>query len=265
MTTGLIDRIHEASQDFARATGEAMESLEPGSNPAWAKVGTGSAVFCGDRSPLSQVAWIGYKSEFDDRDFEVVEGFYRGRADSWEYVLTPYSDTSLVGKVIQRGWSDVQYENVMGRQLSQGSELDSKDVDVQIVTESNADAWAHVSMSGFFGDTVPPEFANLSQIIARTEGTIRFLAYLDGVPAGAASLLSNGETCYLGGAATLEEFRGRGAQAALLNVRLRHAVESGCNLAVCECLPGSQSQRNQERAGFQVLYTKMVMTRPYRD
>ena len=58
------------------------------------------------------------------------------------------------------------------------------------------------------------------------------------------------------------EFRGRGIHRALLAHRLWHAAEEGCDLALCECLPGSQSQRNQERVGFRVLYTKLVLKRP---
>ena len=124
--------------------------------------------------------------------------------------------------------------------------------------------WTDVATRGFFGDDVPPEMANLGPIVAATEGTVGFLAKFDGLPAAAATLFLSDKAVYLGGAATLEAFRRRGAQSALLAARLAYARSKGCDLAVCECLPESQSQRNQERSGFRVAYTKMVMTKPGR-
>jgi hypothetical protein len=42
---------------------------------------------------------------------------------------------------------------------------------------------------------------------------------------------------------------------------LRVAVEEGCDLATASTLPGSVSQRNYERNGFHVAYTKAVLVR----
>jgi hypothetical protein len=42
----------------------------------------------------------------------------------------------------------------------------------------------------------------------------------------------------------------------LLHERMRYAFEHGCDLAMMVALPGSQSQRNAERRGFQVAYTR---------
>ena len=262
MTTETTDRVYALSQALGEATGRAMEALDPASKPAWKKVGTGSAGFCGDNSPLTQVAWLAYGSDFDPTELDVVEEFYRGRAAHWEYVVTPYADPRLLSAVIQRGWTEVQYENVMGRELRSAPETPPRDVEVRLVGEADRATWADVAMRGFFGDTVPPGFENLSALIVSTKGTVGFLAFIDGEPAGAATLIVHDKTCYLGGAATLEQFRGRGAQTSLLNARLKHGYEQGCDLALCECLPGTQSQRNQERAEFHVLYTKIVLTRP---
>ena len=58
------------------------------------------------------------------------------------------------------------------------------------------------------------------------------------------------------GAATLASFRRRGAQSSLISARLTWAVEQGCDLAAATTQPGSSSQRNYERAGFRVVYTR---------
>jgi GNAT superfamily N-acetyltransferase len=61
------------------------------------------------------------------------------------------------------------------------------------------------------------------------------------------------------GAATLPEYRGRGLQTAFMQERLRIAQQAGCDLAVTLTMPGTTSQRNVERAGFRVAYTKVVV------
>ena len=63
--------------------------------------------------------------------------------------------------------------------------------------------------------------------------------------------------CILAGATTVPEARKRGAQNALLAARLRYAQEQGCSLAMVCALPGSQSQKNAQKNGFNVAYTRI--------
>jgi hypothetical protein len=46
-------------------------------------------------------------------------------------------------------------------------------------------------------------------------------------------------------------------QGALLEARMRYAWEHGCDLAMMVAEAGSNSQRNAERQGFRVAYTRM--------
>ena len=75
------------------------------------------------------------------------------------------------------------------------------------------------------------------------------------VQSGLATLYADG---------TRETARGRGLQSALIRGRIAIAAERGCDLATASTLPGSQSQRNYERAGFRVAYTKIAfeMSKP---
>ena len=61
------------------------------------------------------------------------------------------------------------------------------------------------------------------------------------------------------GAGTNAEYRGRGLQTALLRVRLKAAAEAGCDYAVVVTQGGSASQRNCERLGFRVAYSKVTV------
>ena len=61
----------------------------------------------------------------------------------------------------------------------------------------------------------------------------------------------------MAGASTIPRGRRQGAQLALLDARLRHAAAKGCDLAMMCALPGSASQRNAERHGFRIAYTRV--------
>jgi len=65
----------------------------------------------------------------------------------------------------------------------------------------------------------------------------------------------------LAGAATVPELRRRGLQNALLQARLRYAWERGCELSMMVTEAGSNSQRNAERQGFRIAYTRIKWRR----
>lgn len=58
------------------------------------------------------------------------------------------------------------------------------------------------------------------------------------------------------GASTIPEARHQGAQLALVESRLRYAPEHGCDIVMMGALADSSSQRNAERPGFRIAYTR---------
>src|SRR5262249_60217995 len=87
-------------------------------------------------------------------------------------------------------------------------------------------------------------------------GARRFPAEHDGRPIATGALSLRGRVALLAGASTIPEGRGRGAQHSLLAARLAYAVEQGRDLAMMGASPGSGSQRNAERHGFRIAYTR---------
>ena len=55
--------------------------------------------------------------------------------------------------------------------------------------------------------------------------------------------------------------RRRGVQSALLVSRLTDAARRGCDIAVVTTQPGSKSQQNVQRQGFELLYTRAILVR----
>jgi hypothetical protein len=105
------------------------------------------------------------------------------------------------------------------------------------------------------------EFADvlsgLMRISVSRSDALSFLAELDGQPIAAGALAVYDGVALLAGASTVPESRKQGAQLALLDARLRCAAERGCDLAMMGAAPGSASQRNAERQGFRIAYTRI--------
>jgi hypothetical protein len=94
------------------------------------------------------------------------------------------------------------------------------------------------------------------KIAARATGCHPFLAELDGRPIAAGGFQMYDDICILAGASTIPDARRMGAQNALLAARLQFALDHGCRLAMMCALPGSQSQKNAQKNGFQIAYTR---------
>jgi GNAT superfamily N-acetyltransferase len=113
-----------------------------------------------------------------------------------------------------------------------------------------AAGWSHVrEVSGMMRE--------LADVCANTSGLFSFLVELDDEVIATGNLAIRGEVAQLAGACTIPQARKQGAQLALLEKRLQFAAEQGCKLATMGAEPGSASQRNAERHGFRIAYTRV--------
>jgi GNAT superfamily N-acetyltransferase len=130
---------------------------------------------------------------------------------------------------------------------------------VRIASLDEAQLWSNINARGWTHEH--PEFESFVRetgvLMVAREGSPCFLAEADGTPGGAGALILHEGVALFGGASTVPELRRRGLQAALLNERMRYAVEHGCDLAMMVAEAGSNSQRNAERKGFRVAYTRL--------
>jgi hypothetical protein len=106
--------------------------------------------------------------------------------------------------------------------------------------------------------------ASVSAIVCSTLGNPGWHYYLahDGYDAIAgAAMFVDGEGAWLGLMATVEAFRGRGAQKALLHRRLRDAKAAGCSWATADTAPPTSrkpnpSLHNMTAVGFTISYER---------
>ena len=131
-------------------------------------------------------------------------------------------------------------------------------ITVRVTGPEEARLWNEISARGWTHEH--PELLDFSlqagAISAAREQSPCFLAEVDGQPGAAGVLCIHDGVALFGGAATIPELRRRGLQAALLEQRMRYAFNQGCDLAMMVAEAGSGSQRNAERQGFRIAYTR---------
>ena len=128
---------------------------------------------------------------------------------------------------------------------------------VRRVAAEEIDLWLDTVASAFAeGQEPTADLVEIMRAFAMAEGVECYLAEIAGRAAGGGTLLLRDGVAGLFGAGTLPEFRKRGVQTELLQARIARGRAAGCELAVCLAAPGSSSERNVVRRGFQVLYTR---------
>jgi GNAT superfamily N-acetyltransferase len=129
---------------------------------------------------------------------------------------------------------------------------------VRITGPEEWELWARTAAQGWNEFPEVSELIyGLGEVIAKRSEGVCFLAELNGQAIATGVLNLHEGVALFGGASTIPEGRRQGAQLALLESRLRYAAEHGCDLAMMCALPGSASQRNAERQGFRIAYTRI--------
>ncbi len=240
---------------------EARAQLFPDSGAKWIEVAGAYAMFDGLHSPCTQTFGLGMFETVSVSELEQIEAFYQERGAPVHHEISPMADVTLFTLLSERGYHPIELTSVLYRPLSRESDLAisrNDQVQVRIIAQNEQEIWAQTAASGW---SEHPEFAaqmlEFCRLNAARQGALSFLAELAGQPIATGSLLIHDGVALLAGASTIPTARQQGAQLAVLESRLRYAAEQGCELAMMGALPGGTSQRNAERQGFRIAYTRI--------
>jgi len=240
---------------------EARAKLFPERGAEWIKVAGAYAMFDGIGSPLTQTFGLGVFDRVTEVDMEKLEEFFRQHGAQVHHEVSPLADASMLALLNGRGYQPIELTSVMYRPIGRGVQLVSprnEKILSRLMRDGEEDLWARTAVSGWSELT---EFADmileLSKLNAKKAGGLSFLAELDGRPIATGAMFIHDGVALLAGASTIPEGRRQGAQLALLESRLRYAAEKDCDIAMMCALPGSASQRNAERQGFRIAYTRI--------
>jgi hypothetical protein len=236
---------------------EARARLEPHLGAAWLARAGAMAMFDGIGSPLTQTFALGIMETPSDDDLAALETFFRDRGAGVFHEVSPMASPETIQRLVARGYRPVELTSILYRPLARETR-EAGPIRTRIIAPEEVDVWAATAALGW---SEYPELGafmdGLARITATSAGSSPFLAELDGRAVATGALLMHGGVALLAGASTIPEARNRGAQRALLE----YATAKGCDLAMMAASPGSTSQRNAERRGFRIAYTRIKWER----
>ena len=238
---------------------EARDKAFPEIGAAWTEVAGTYAMFDGPGSPVTQTFGLGMFEPVTAENLDKIEMFFLERGADVFHEVCPLADPSTFALLSERGYKPIEFSNALYRPITTDLRLDEEQngkVRVRLTGPDEVDLWAQTAFEGWSEFTEVADFLrDLGQVLARSK-SLTFLAELEDQPIAAGALSINSDIALLAGASTIPSARRQGAQLALLEARLRYAAAQGCTVAMMVTQPGSGSQRNAERHGFRIAYTR---------
>ncbi len=220
-------------------------------------------IFAGLGSPIGRVTGAGFDHAFTAADLDRTEQFYRERKAPSQVDLTPMHGPEVFEIFKGRGYAIAELNNVLYRRLDPDETFPGPPANCEIrrSPREEAEITGAIVEGAFFPDGAPEAFRGLITPLYQMENALAFVATVEGNPVacGVGLVIPEHKVFALCGAGTLAQFRGRGVQTALLRARMAAAVQAGCEYAVVVTQGGSTSQRNAERLGFRVAYSKVTV------
>jgi GNAT superfamily N-acetyltransferase len=235
---------------------EAQAKREPYSGAMRTSIAGTMVMFAGVGSPITQTFCLGIHERPTERDLDAIERYFTSRGSAVFHEVSPHAGADLHGTLAVRGYRPIELSNVMYQSIDATTGLAvNPELRVREVASHEADWYGSIAIRGW---SEMPEVLPFMQGFTRSSVEVAtcFVAELEGQAIAAAALFMHGGVALLAGASTVPEGRRQGAQLALLDARLRTAAARGCDLAMMVAAPGSASQRNAERHGFRVAYTR---------
>lgn len=251
----LARRLERCEASANAAMVESRARLQPDTGATWIDRNGTYAMFDGAFSPLTQTFGLGMFAETTDADLDAIEAFFAQRGAEVFHEVSPLAGMETMNTLSRRGYRPVELTSVLYGAIADIER--TSNVSARVITQGEEDLWSEISARGWNEHPELREFLlGIGRVSAGSTGNTCFLAEDEGKPIGTGALFIHDGIALLAGASTIPEGRRRGAQRALLVARLRFAKERGCDLAMMCALPGSASQRNGERQGFRIAYTR---------
>lgn len=269
-STALAARIDRAELALVLGMAEATRAFG-GQVHTW-PIGGSVAVLGDAESPFNKLIGLGFEGLPDADELAETERGHAARHARLQVELATLADPAVGRLLTARGYRLAGFENVLARRLADVPDASTGTITVAEAGEGDTDRWIDTMIGSFMCPDVfdgPESHESFDRAalerayrgFAAVPGTSRLLARIDGVVAGGASLYLSAGTALLCGAGTLPASRRRGVQSALLSARLARARDAGCDLAVVTTQPGSKSQENVQRAGFELIYSRAVLVK----
>jgi GNAT superfamily N-acetyltransferase len=268
--TALARRIERAETRLIADTSRATQA-RTGIDGFLIPIAGGMASFAEPDSPFNKVVGLGFDGVPSAEELDVIEKNFAAQGAPTQVELAHLGESAIGELLSDRGYRLESFENVLGLALDDDAEVVTPPgIEVRRSTDDELDAWiavvadasTHPDTQGLpWHDEFPREAIENAERDFAAAGGARYAAFRDGVLAGGADFRITDGIAQLAGAATAPAHRRHGVQSALVAARLADARAAGCDVAVIVTQPGSRSQQNAQRRGFDLLYTRATLVK----
>ena len=260
----LARRIEAADAAVGVTSAEVHARVHPGTGAVAEQIAGGVAVFVGVDSPLTQALGTGMRGPVSAAEMDRLERFFASRGADVRIEICPLADPTLLEELSVRGYRLREFSNMLVRRIRtiETPPAGASSLSVQLCTPADAELWARTVALGFGGELAQSgENVAVLRDLFLQQNSKGVLAWVEGRPAGGGALTVHDGVAAIFGASTVPSFRRLGVQSAVIRALISYALEADCDIAYTLTRPGSASQRNVERQGFRVAYTRSTMVR----
>lgn len=253
---------HEAWVDIDQATPPAIRTAL-GTQCVATADGATFAVAAIDHIQFNRIAGLGLSRSISEEELGYGIAVFEGLGlQNWIVHVTPQSH-NLAALCAERGL--VRHSRTWAKFIRDASPSARVETDLEIreVGAEFGDMFGKTAAKGF---GMPPVVGSWLSTLPGRKNWHCFLAFDDDRPAGAGALYLRERVGWIGIAATLESYRGRKVQQAILAARIAKGIERGCEYFTTETgIPhegeAGPSFKNIQRAGLMIAYERLNLTR----
>ncbi len=206
----------------------------------------------------NRVPGLGLDETLNSYILNEVKEFYKSSKNIYALQLTPSvltDDVKLLlrenGFVFKKNW--VRFY----RDVSPIEKINNN-LEINEIGKEHALDFGKIVTRAF---DIPDALGGIFTSIISSDNWAFFMAFKGSKPVSTGAVYFNGDTAWISFAATLDEYRGKGAQAALLSARIDEARKRGCRWISVETAEDTSehdapSYRNMLRYGFRLLYKR---------
>lgn len=214
---------------------------------------------------VNRAIGLGMQGPVSVAELDAIELFYTQHQADTVIDLCPLADATLLPLLQGRGYHLRSWMSVLFMPLPAPPFASTRGLRVTRATPDQADLWLTTAARGF--DEVDDFTDDTRRVLIPNFYAANahcYFVWRQDIPIATGGMYPHAGVAELGSASTLVTYRRQGAQSALIQQRLHDAHVMGCDLAVVLTSPGSTSQRNMQRLGFHLAYTRAICVRPYR-
>jgi GNAT superfamily N-acetyltransferase len=263
----LAQRLERAEGAACAGFVEVRQRIAAEVGAAWRDFDGTYAMYDGPDSPITQTFGLGLFAPAEPEGLAAIERFFVDRGADPQHEVSPLAGVETLALLVERGYRPTELSTVLVQPLdgAPAATPAAPGLVARACGDEDRERWIATSSAGW--SEIPEDTDEIARAASQNPRMVSFLVERDGEPIATGSLAIHEGVALLAGASTIPARRGLGAQALLLAARLAEARRRGCELAMMVAAPESTSQRNAERRGFRVAYTrsKWRLHRPAMD